>query len=321
LSVFNLRRYKNTDPPHLAEIWNSQPPQRGLMYPISPNLLEHCVYSKQYFDPEGLIVATRDNKPIGFAHAGFGPSDDGESLDTTLGVTQMVLMHGSTNYPRMADELVRECEKYLRSRGAKVLYGGGIDPLNPFYLGLYGGSELPGLLESDGSQVELFCRNGYQPTGQVVILQRDLARFRPQVSRTHRQIRRDALVEYDPNPEPGTWFEACRTCATEQLGFTLARRSDGEELAAVSLWDIEPLASSWGVRTAGIYELYVDQPHRRMGYASYLLGEAFKEVLKRGISMVEAHTMADNSSAIALYEKLGFTRVDTGVVLRREGEG
>ena len=318
--MFNLRRFKNTDPPHLAEIWKSQPPQRGMMHPISSNFLEHCVYSKQYFDPEGLIVATRDNAPIGFAHAGFGPDEEGDSLDPELGVTQMVMMHGSVDYPRLADELVRESEKFLRSRGAKVLYGGGINPINPFYLGLYGGSEMPGVLESDTRQIELFRRNGYEEMSRVVVLQRDLVRFRPQMSRAHRQIRREALVEYDPNPAAATWFEACRTCATEQIAFTLSRRSDGEELASVNFWDIEPLGSSWGIRTAGLCDLYVDETNRRQGYASYLLGEAFKEVLKRGVSMVEAHTMADNEAAIGLYKKLGFTQVDTGVVLRREEE-
>ena len=30
-----------------------------------------------------------------------------------------------------------------------VLYAGGINPLNSFYLGLYGGSEIPGVLQSD----------------------------------------------------------------------------------------------------------------------------------------------------------------------------
>ncbi|MEM6331457.1 MAG: GNAT family N-acetyltransferase [Planctomycetota bacterium] len=316
--MFKLRRFHNTDPPHLAEIWRSQPPQRGLMQPMSAGLLEHCVFSRQYFDPEGLIVATRDETPVGFAHAGFGPHDDGAQLDRDLGATQLVMLRTDGSYPRLADELLRASEQYLRSRGAKVLYGGGISPINPFYLGLYGGSELPGVLDSDTGQRELFLRNNYADTGRVVVLQRELARFRTFMSRTQRQLRRELLVEYDPAPTPPDWFEACQFAGTDQVDFTLTRRRDSAVLASVRFWDIEPLASSWGIRTAGMHDLYVEPGFRREGLGSYLLAEAFKEVQRRGIAMIEAHTMADNEAALAFYKKLGFTQVDGGTVLRRQ---
>ena len=287
---------------------------------MSAGLLELCVYSKQYFDPEGVIVATRDDVPVGFAHAGFGPNDQGLGLDTDMGVTQMVLLHSSLDAPELADELLGESEDYLRSRGAKVVYGGGVNPLNPFYLGLYGGSELPGVLDSDPCQGELFRRNNYVEAGRVIVMQRELTRFRSFMSRAQRQIRREMVVECNPNPVAGSWFEACQTSAVEQLDFALIRRSDNTAVASVSLWDIEPLATSWGIRTAGLWDLFVEPSCRRHGLASYLLGEAFKEILKRGILMVETHAMADNTPAIGLYEKLGFTQVDAGAVLRREAD-
>ena len=42
--------------------------------------------------------------------------------------------------------LIEEAERYLRERGAKVVYAGGLFPLNPFYWGIYGGSEGCGVL-------------------------------------------------------------------------------------------------------------------------------------------------------------------------------
>lgn len=319
--MFNIRTFRNTDPPHIAEIWKSQPPQRGLMQPMSPNLLELCVFSKQYFDHEGLIVATKDNVPIGFAHGGFGPNESGGGLDTELGVTQMVMLHGAANYPRLADELLRVCEQHLRERGASVLYGGGIDPLNPFYLGLYGGSELPGVLDSDVKQKELFARNHYQESSRILIMQRDLVRFRPPITRTQRQLKREMLVEYDPLPSPADWYSAVQTCGSDELEFTLVRRRDDAVLARAAFWDLEPLSTSWGIRTAGLRHIEVEKAYRRSGLASYLLSEAFNDLQKRGISMVEAHTMQDNFAAIALYKKLGFTQVDAGTVMRREATG
>ena len=55
------------------------------MQPMSAMLLEQFVFSKPYFDPAGLIVALRDDKPVGFVHAGFGPNDEGTALATELG--------------------------------------------------------------------------------------------------------------------------------------------------------------------------------------------------------------------------------------------
>jgi len=51
--------------------------------------------------------------------------------------------------PAVADELLLRSEAYLQDRGSKIIYGGGIRPLNAYYLGLYGGSELPGILATD----------------------------------------------------------------------------------------------------------------------------------------------------------------------------
>ena len=43
-----------------------------------------------------------------------------------------------------------------------MIYAGGIRPLNGFYLGLYGGSELPGILASDPVLNDRPLRNGYR---------------------------------------------------------------------------------------------------------------------------------------------------------------
>lgn len=316
--MYEFRSFHNSDPPLLAEIWRSQPPQRGLMQPISSHLLEMFVYSKQYFDPQGLIVATLDDKPVGFAHASFGPDETGSQIDRTMGVTQLVMVRSDLHDTPLGDELLAKSEAYLRQHGSTVLYGGGIAPLNAFYLGLYGGSELPGVLKSDAWLTELFQRNSYHLASEVSVLQRDLVRFRSPVSREHRQLRRDMVVQTDLTPRAVNWWWACQQGALDMIGFKLIRRRDDAELASVKFWDVEPLSNTWGVPTSGMLDLHVQEPYRRRKMAGYLLGESFKELQKRGISMVEAQTMATNTPALSLYDSLGFTQVDAGQVFRRE---
>ena len=73
--VIRYRSFRNTDPPKLVEIWRSADPQT-LAQSMSVSLLEDLVLGKPYFDRCGLIVACEEKNPVGFGHAGFGPSAD-----------------------------------------------------------------------------------------------------------------------------------------------------------------------------------------------------------------------------------------------------
>ena len=165
--VYNFRPFRNSDPPWIAEIWRDQPPQRGLAQPVTAAILEQLVFSKPYFDPEGLIMLLSDERPIGFVHAGFGANDEQSGLTTDVGTTYQLMLRADRRNDALADELLAQSEEYLRDRGAKVIYAGGIRPLNAFYLGLYGGSELPGILAGDHVFNEACRRRGYREIDRV----------------------------------------------------------------------------------------------------------------------------------------------------------
>ena len=317
--MYRFRAFRNADPPHLAAIWRSQPPQRGVLQPISPPLLEYAVFSKMNFEREGLVVATRDDVPVGFAHGGFGPTDDGLHLDTSLGATEMLMVQGGNEADApLADDLLQASEEYLRGRGASVLYAGGINPLSSFYLGLYGGSEIPGVLQTDHVLHNACARANYRELDRVLIMQCDLVRVRPPVSRELRAIKRTTQLMERIDPPPKTWWEACVWGSLQRDVFTLYDKSQDRVVASASFWDMQPLSTCWGMCAAGLFDLQVDSHLRRKGYASYLLGEAIRILRRRGVTMIEAQTMATNEAAHAFYLKFGFTEIDHGVVFRKE---
>jgi ribosomal protein S18 acetylase RimI-like enzyme len=315
--VYNFRPFLNPDPPHLTEIWRSQPSQRGVMQPMSAGLFEQLVFSKPYFEHEGLIVALKDNRPIGFAHAGFGPNEAEDAMSTDMGTTYLLMLESDHRDPAVADELLLRAEAYLQDRGAKVIYGGGIRPLNAYYLGLYGGSELPGILATDTVFLDACRRNGYREIDQVLVLQRELSQFRVTVSWEQRRLRRSVVCNEQYAPPPKTWWEACTTGSFERLDFAMQNTASGLALANVGFWDIEPLSTGWGAATAGMFDLHVSPEARRQGLATFLLGEAFNRLRDRGIVLVEAQTMRGNMPALAMYQKLGFQTVDSGYVFRK----
>ena len=312
------RPFCNGDSPAIAEIWCSHRPLRGLAQPMSALVLEERVLSKPYFEREGLIVAEDQGQIVGFVHAGFGPTDDLSALSTEIGVTCLLMVSAHPSRETIADQLLAQAELYLRRNGAKVLYGGGIFPLNPFYLGLYGGSELPGVLASDHELASLFQRCGYREIDRSVILHADLASFRPVVDRLQMRVRRNFRVDATFDPPADSWWEACCSSPAEQTLYQLVPTRGGPACGRVSAWNIEPLSRSWGVRAAGLVQVGVDEAVRGQGLATHLLGETMRQLRSECITLVEVQAMRRNAAALALYEKLGFREIEQGIVFRKD---
>ena len=291
-----------------------------MLQPVTPHLLEYGVFSKMLFDRQGLIVATRDGRPVGFVHAGFGPDEEGTRLDCTLGTIHLLMLHSDVaDDHRLADDLLAAGEEYLRSSGSTVLYAGGIRPLNAFYLGLYGGSEIPGVLQSDRVFLDALQRNNYRQIDRILIFQTDLLRFRPPVSRAARKIKHATQLIETLDPPLDNWWEACIWGSQQRDCFELVDKVLTKVVARATFWEMQPLSACWGLNTSGLFDLYVEPEWRRNGAATYLLGEALRLMRRHGVANVEAQTMETNEAAIAFYQKMGFTEIDHGIVFRKEG--
>src|SRR3954471_24943615 len=188
--MIRYRPFRNSDPPALAEIWRSQPPLHRLAQPMSAALWEQCVLAKTYFDAQGLIVATDGARPIGFVHAGFGPAENGDQLDRSHGVICRLLVGPHADRPVIMSELLSAAEHYLLHLGAREAVVGNVDPLGPFYLGLYGSSRLVGVLQSDTVQLSFYQEHGYCAAGQRIVLQRALAGYRCPIDRDQVKFRK-----------------------------------------------------------------------------------------------------------------------------------
>src|SRR4051812_14290148 len=174
-----LRPFHNDDPPKLAAIWNEAFAGRGT-YPLrSLAPLERCVFSKPYFDPGGLIVAEDGGELVGFAHAGFGPTDDESAVDKTRGVVCLIAVRSSHRRQGIGGDLVGAAEGYLAGQGTRTVEAGPRWPRCPFYFGMYGGSNMPGFLDSDTATGPFLERHGYRRAGANVVLQRRLAQAVP----------------------------------------------------------------------------------------------------------------------------------------------
>ncbi len=316
--MIRFRPFRNTDPPVVTALWRSCFGRPGLAPEVSADLFEQYVFAKLYFDYDGLITAWDGDRPVGFAHAGFGPNEAEDDVCTHLGVTCLVLVRPDCADGQVAPGLLARSEEYLRSRGAKVLYGGGINPLNPFYLGLYGGSELPGVLWSDALARELFASHGYREIDRTLVMRLPLADFQAVIDRRQMQIRRQMIVEVNVDPPSRSWWEACTLGEFELTRFDVLPRGGGPTVARAIFRAMEVAAPDGISRAAGLVELFVEESMRRRGLAVFLLSEAARQFARQGIAFVEAQLTEHNAAALAVYRKLGFRQADEGSVFRKE---
>jgi GNAT superfamily N-acetyltransferase len=314
--VIEFRCFRNDDPPRLADVWRSADLGTAAMQPMTSALLEVAVFSKPYFDRHGLIVALDGERAVGFAHAAFGPSADRSGIDPTIGTTLLVAVVPHADHDVIGQGLVERCEAYLRDRGATTLLGGGSADMRSFYLGLYGGSDLPGILDSSPDMQAIFERAGYEVGERIAVLRRRLAGYRPPINRLQVAIRRNTVLRVIDEPTRRTWWEAATTTGIALRRYELRNHSE-EVLGSASLWDMQPLSSSWGVTAAGLLHIDIEGPRRRQGLAKYLVAEAMHDLAEEGVSLLETHVATSNAAALALFESLGFETTEFGTVFRR----
>jgi ribosomal protein S18 acetylase RimI-like enzyme len=307
--LIEFRPFRNQDAPLVVDVWRSQAAQRGLAQPMSVAMFDEIVLAKPFFDREGLILAIQDGAALGFVHAGFGPAPDLAGRSTETGVVSQVLL-GPGQSAELAHELLVRGESFLRTRGSKTIWAGGVAGRDPFYCGLAGGSETRGLLQSDPARVAMFAAEGFQPAARSLVLHRDLARFRQPVDRAQMQLRRRMCVHAIADPPAQNWWDATTLGSYERTQFQLCARDAGEPEASITFWMMVPLSISWGVHAAGLIDLHVAENARRQGLATFLVCDALRQLFAQGISLVEVQIDAENLPATRLFAKLGFEQVD-----------
>jgi len=312
--LIRYRPFENWDPPGLAEIWRTQRPIRGRIQAVTPQLLEEHVLAKPWFDRRGLIVASEGSRLVGFVHAGFGPEGATPGVPCRRGTTCLLLVAPHENRPLIASELLAASESYLRGRGATQLFAGSQDPLNPFYLGMYGSSDTAGVLASNAGWVNLLTVSGYTPHTRRVLAGRTLVGFRPPVDRKQMQIRRKFKLSSPQDVLPDNWWDACLWARHEWTRFDLVLPGGGEPLISATFWDVEPLGHSWGLQTVGLVKLEDTPEARQEGLTTYLLADVLRQYQSSGYAQFEAQADTTDTTLRTIFMELGLTEYDEGAL-------
>lgn len=314
--MVEFRTFRNSDPPKLLDLWNRSRTGRGFGQLTRYDQLEQAVFCKPYFDRGGLIVAEDGDRIVGFCHCGLGCDAMQSRLDQSSGTLCMIMVHPDFRRRGIGSDLLFRAQEYLKRQGVAAQYAGAMFPLDPYYHGLYGGSELPGVLESDHDATRFFMRRGYMPVEHCLVMQRSLDVI-PEFKDTKLiLLRRKVEVSVETWPTPTTWWKACTMNYQPALRYEVTDKNTKEVIGSAWVWDMESFTRATSYPTVGITAFYIEEQHRFQGYGKLLLNAILKHLKGQSIVVVEAQVMDGNASAISLYKNQGFERIDMGHVFK-----
>lgn len=316
--MIDYRTFRNNDPPGLAQIWNLAFTGRGAITLPSCAILEDYVYAKPYFDPRGLIVALDGHLRVGFVHAGFGPDPDETRLVHDRGVVCVLGVLPSHRRRGIGSELLRRAEAYLREQGARELFAGPMRPLNPFYLGLYGGCESAGFLASDAAAEPFFTCHGYRRHWSRLVFQRTLTGPVSLADARFVGLRRRFQFAAGSRSGADTWWQECILGPIDPFELEVRDRGDGRLGARIAAWEMTGYAQRWQAPVMGLADLDVRADLRRQGLAKYLVQSLLRYFQEQFFTLVEAQARDDNPPAVSLFKAVGFQQVDVGYCYRKQ---
>jgi len=315
--MVEYRRFRNTDPPQIRRLWQECGLGRGAAVPCDADSFETVVFSQPYFDPNGLIVAVDSGVVVGYIHAGFCARANESGLDRSKGVICAAMVQPSHRRQGIGRELVRRAEAYLRERGAQAIFAGPAHPRDPFYFGIYGGSQPAGFLESDPLAQPFFTSLGYAPVERHIVYQRSLEDKSDPIGIRLMALRRTTQLVAPDHPSVNSWWWQTRTGRLDSVELMLSPKSSDACLARLTVVGLDFYLPRWNRRSIGLMDLRVDESQRRKGYAQALLVEVCRRVRSEMIQLVEAHVEEGDTVSAKLLESAGFHRVDAGVVYRK----
>lgn len=316
------RPYRNTDPPGLADAWNEAATGRGAIPIRNPSLFERWVFSKPYFEAAALVVAedvadSGEKKIVGFALSAFAPNEEQNQLDKAHGIVCAVLVRPSHRKQGIGRELLRRAEAYLTERGATAVSFGSQWPVNPHLFGLYGGSNSPGVLDSDEAAKPFLAACGYQPAESVIVFQRPLDQPFSVIDTRLPMLRRRYDVQLLKAAAIASWWQECIWNTLEPAEFRVIDKLTGMPAARAIAWELEGFGWRWNAPSAGIIDVQVRPDLRRQGLGKMLVFHILKFLQDQFFGIVELQVRSDDPAAVGMCKSLGFEQVDVGYVYRK----
>lgn len=310
------RTYKNYDNPGLVALWNTALTSRGCCKSIKPFFLEMQWFCKPWFDQRALTLAMDEarlgqHQIIGAVLAGFGGSNDRQSLDKTKGVVSLLLVHPEYRHQGIGKELLTRAERYLFDQGTRDARFGCTWDRFPYCWGMLGSISPTGVLKSMGDANQFILEQGYTPAERYEIYGRPMNQAIPWGDPRFPQLRRKYELRVGPR-KATTWLDEALHGGMETMVFELLETALDRPVAELRAAEMTQFVNKTQPPLAGLYGLTVKPELRGLGLGKFLLAHTLQHLNDQLFQQVETVIPVENTEARSLLQGLGFTLLDEG---------
>jgi ribosomal protein S18 acetylase RimI-like enzyme len=308
--------------PELVTLWNHVFSRGQNFTLLSERDFVDRVTSQPSFDPTALLVATDARGAVGFVH--FGPLTNfwyglpERRPDPSQGQVWAVVAPPSDR--GLMQALLDAAVSRLASGGVKrvLVHPSWVQGSQPFYNGIAGAYEIPGLAESRVELLELLGANGFDAIAHYATPEFDLSdharlsSLRQEAERIWQRMR-GAGLKAETRQVTSAFFPPRRVV-------DLVWGLDTVAMTAYGLWD--EYARQYGRRLYGITGVQVAKGWRGMGLGKLVMVLAMEAAAREGAQAVHLHVYRANEPAWNLYHRaLGFQPTHAWLTLAKHIEG
>lgn len=316
--MLDLRTCVPADFEGMAGVWNATFAGGPNFVRVSQGDLLRRVIDRPSFDPSNLLVAVRTGEVVGFVHFGFRSNLWSDLRERRLDHTEGHI------YALVAPDPERSLMEYLFEGAIDRLAQGGAERVllgpswvhgtQPFYNGIAGGYEMPGLDPTRRELARLAGARSFAPLAHYATPELNLG-CRDHVASL--QAQGDELME-----RARGWGLRRRLVTLDATFFPrrravlLARGSQTVAMTAYGLW--QEYAREYGRSLFGITSVQVAQEWRGKGLGKLIMILAMEAAMGAGAEGLHLHVSRENRLAWRLYhEALGFQPKWTWLTLAR----
>jgi len=314
-----LRAYQPDDLSAVVKLWNQVFAGGPNFTHLTEEDFHRRVVAQPSFDPNCFLVAASAGVASGFVH--FGPLTNfwyhlSERRPDPAG-GQIWAVVAPAGERALLGSLLQEATGRLSSAGARRIYlhPSWVQSTQPFYNGVAGGYENPGLAASRAELLEVAYEQGFAQVAEYGTPELDLTErghVEQLTAEGERIWRRFASLRLEERTRPvRSLFFPDRAAVELVWGMEVIA------IAAYGLW--EEHSRSYGRRMYAITGVQVARAWRRQGLGKLVMILAMKAALAEGAEALHLHVYRDNQAAWRLYHgALGFRPKWTWLTLAKQ---
>jgi len=309
--MLEIRPFSNADLPRLAMLWVIHHSVHRAAPAVTPAVWEQAIASRHFFDPQRLLVATENGKPVAWCQWFIGSQ--------STAYLAAICFDTSEAAELAAKAVLAHCQDQALNAGMTSMVVGVSKDSRWGYQGLDPVGQGVGVDVADDRTNQLLEDAGFEELQRIDRWEVGTADYRPSVSRESLALRRGTRIEPIASSEMNP-AESAAMFHFDIRRYRLMSTTGGEPLAMADLWlsdpDIHVMSthqSILGCASSAAADLMAQEAAIR-----YLIANLIPILASKHVMALHRSVATDNHDEAARLAALKFRRTGAGRLMRKK---